>query len=269
MKKIMFLVVLLLFVVSMGYCSNESLVIKELDLELIKCPAGSFMMGSPEDELGRAEKLDEKLHSVIISKPFYIGQYEVTQSQYERIMGYNPSYFKGGNNPVESVNWFKAKMFCIKLNFLYKNYLPKGYRFDLPTEAQWEYACRAGTTTSLNSGKNITSEINACENFDEVGWYDYNSHRQAHPVGQKKPNAWGIYDMHGNIMEWCNGFYGEYPKEEVIDPRGPNSGTYYISRGGCWNSDADRNRSASRGLFEDPYYCDGVTGFRVAVVPSE
>ncbi|MBQ2594451.1 MAG: SUMF1/EgtB/PvdO family nonheme iron enzyme, partial [Candidatus Riflebacteria bacterium] len=109
MKKIMFLVVLLLFVVSTGYCSNESFVIKELDLELIKCPAGRFMMGSPEDELGRAEKLDEKLHSVIISKPFYIGQYEVTQSQYESVMGYNPSDFKGGNNPVETVSWFKAK----------------------------------------------------------------------------------------------------------------------------------------------------------------
>ena len=100
-----------------------------------------------------------------------------------------------------------------------------------------------------------------------MGWYDDNADRQAHPVGQKKPNAWGIYDMHGNIMEWCNGFYGEYPNEEVIDPRGPNSGTYYISRGGCWNSDADRNRSASRGLIDKPYICDGVIGFRVAVVP--
>ena len=267
MKKIIFLVVLLLFVVSTGYCSNESFVIKELDLELIKCPAGRFMMGSPEDEFGREDRLDEKLHSVIISKPFYIGQYEVTQSQYESVMGYNPSYFKGGNNPVESVSWFKAKIFCIKLNFLYKNYLPKGYRFDLPTEAQWEYACRAGTTTSLNSGKNITSGMYACKNFDEVGWYDDNADKQAHPVGQKKPNAWGIYDMHGNVAEWCNGFYGEYPKEEVIDPKGPNSGTYYILRGGCWNSDADRSRSAFRGLIDKPYMGDCTVGFRVAVVP--
>jgi formylglycine-generating enzyme required for sulfatase activity len=264
MKKIVFFVVLLLFVVSMGYCSNESFVIKELNLELIKCPAGRFMMGSPEDEIGGDKK--EKLHLVTITKPFYIGKYEVTQSQYSTLMDKNPSKFIGANNPVEMVSYDDAKAFCDKMNLKYLNILPKGYKFDLPTEAQWEYACRAGTNTSLNNGKNLTTIDEACLNLDEIAWYTKNSGKTTHEVGQKKPNAWGIYDMHGNVCEWCRDWYGEYPKEDVIDPTGANSGSYRVCRGGSWSSLALYCRSADRGNRHPVRRNHGV-GFRLALVP--
>ena len=168
LNKIVKFLILFLFTVPTAYCSNEAFVIKELNLELVKCPAGSFMMGSPEEEHSTIKKemdsfhkdtygfeYSEGLHSVNINKAFYIGKYEVTQSQYIAIMGNNPSKFKGDNNPVESIDWVKAKLFCAKLNCLYKKYLPKGYKFDLPTEEQWEYACRADISTAFNNGKII------------------------------------------------------------------------------------------------------------------
>ena len=159
---------------------------------------------------------------------------------------------------------------------MFKDYLPQGYKFDLPTEAQWEYACRAGTTTSLNSGKNITSKRGFCPNLDEVGWSSENSKGVTHPVGQKKPNAWGIYDMHGNVLEWCNDWYGDYPKKQVTDPIGGKSGSKRILRSGSEISNfspfsPDNNavfRSANR-YYNYPSHKSNDIGFRVALVPIE
>ncbi len=272
MKKIICFVFLLLFVVSTGYCSNESFIIKELNLELIKCPAGSFMMGSPESEHSRHKEemnvyheatygfnYGEELHSVTIDKPFYIGKYEITQNQYRFIMGDNPSRFKGEINPVESVDWIKAKLFCIKLNYLYKNILPKGYNFDLPTEAQWEYACRAGTNTALNNGENMTSYEGACSNLDEVAWYSENASYTTHIVGQKKSNDWGIYDMHGNVWEWCKDTYKDYSEKHIRNRD-------RVVRGGSFFDSAIYCRSANR--FNNFCSCCAFClGFRVALVP--
>ena len=233
--------------------------------EMVKCPAGSFEMGSPSGELGRYG--GEKQHHVTISKSFYIAKYPVTQAQYKAVMGNNPSHFKGDNNPVECVSWFKAKEFCDKLNEVTGSTRPAGYKFDLPTEAQWEYACRAGTTTSLNSGKNITSENGRCSNLDEVGWYYGNSEMNTHPVGLKKPNAWGIYDMHGNVWEWCSDWYGEYSRIST-DPEGTfNYGYGRAGRGGSWGGDPWYCRSAIRGGFT-PDHEKSYLGFRIALVPS-
>ncbi|MBO4715392.1 MAG: formylglycine-generating enzyme family protein, partial [Verrucomicrobia bacterium] len=177
---------------------------------------GTFMMGSPTNELGRLKlRLDaETQHRVTLTKGYWMGKYEVTQVQYKAIMGYNPSIFIGDNLPVEQVSWADAMEFCRKLTDKLGDTLPKGYECSLPTEAQWEYACRAGTMSSLNSGKNVTTaekgEKGVCYNLDEVGWYWMNGGMKnwnggknplicTHPVGQKKPNAWGLYDMHGNV----------------------------------------------------------------------
>ena len=153
------------------------------------------------------------------------------------------------------------------MNSTYRNLIPNGYKFDLPTEAQWEYACRAGTTTSLNSGKNITSN-GSCYNLDEVGWYSNNSDGYTHEVGQKKPNAWGIYDMHGNVWEWCRDWYGDYPSASVTDPTGPNGGSNRVLRGGSWFSDARDCRSADR-INYYPGSRSNELGFRLALVPVE
>ncbi len=235
-----------------------------IGLEMVYCPAGSFMMGSPENELGRFDS--EIQHKVTLTKPFYIGKYPVTQKLYEAVMGINPSCFKGENNPVEFVDWNDAKNFCDKLNQRFSSQLPKSYKFNLPTEAQWEYACRAGTTTALNNGKDLTSERCKCNNLDEVAWYHDNSDKETHPVGQKKPNAWGIYDMHGNVCEWCRDS-GDYSNGDVTDPEGPDSSTDHVLRGGGWDYMPKLCRSSYR-------YCVNLSGtnidigFRLALVPN-
>ncbi len=159
---------LLTLIVSKSYGLDETFVIEEINLEMVKCPEGRFMMVSPNNELGR--NASESQHLVTITKPFYIGKYEVTQSQYSALMGNNPSKIRTRNRPVEMVSYDDAKAFCDKMNLKYLNILPKGYKFDLPTEAQWEYACRAGTKTALNSGMNLT-KTTSCPNVNEVAWY--------------------------------------------------------------------------------------------------
>ncbi len=161
------------------------------------------MMGSPDTEPGRNKK--ENLRKVTISEDFYIGKYEVTQAQFKAVMDKNPSRFIGDNNPVENVGWPDIMEFLNRLNNMTGSTRPAGYRFDLPTEEQWEYACRAGTTTAYNNGRNITDKFGDCPNLDEIAWYISNSGGKTHSVGQKKPNAWGIYDMLGNVKEWCIG----------------------------------------------------------------
>jgi formylglycine-generating enzyme required for sulfatase activity len=174
-----------------------------------------------------------------------MGKYEVTQAQWEAVMGNNPSRFKGPNRPVEMVSWDDAQAFIAALNR--RN---DGYVYRLPTEAEWEYACRAGSTGDY-AGK-----------LDEMGWYEENAGRQTHPVGQKQPNAWGLYDMHGNVSEWCQDSYRLYPDGVVTDPQGPSSDSNRVIRGGGWGYAAAYCRSAYRyGL--SPGYRDLALGFRL------
>jgi formylglycine-generating enzyme required for sulfatase activity len=247
-------------------------------IPMIWIKRGTFTMGSPRDELGRPRVKEgsedkEALHEVTLSKGFWIGKYEITQGQYQALMGKNPSHIKGSNLPVSYVSWNDAIAFCEKLTSTEKSAgrLPEGYKYTLPTEAQWEYACRAGTTTALNNGKNLTSTA-ACPNLDEVGWYyfyaDGTLNDTLHPVGQKKPNAWGLYDMHGNVNEWCLDWYGVYSSTPVKDPTGPATGTERVHRGGCYYDSANDCRSATRWSWtpDEKYWG---SGFRLALTPVQ
>ncbi len=207
-------------------------------------PSGSFMMGSPSSEDKRDK--DEVLHRVTISKPFYIGMYEVTQKQWEEVMGNNPSKFKnaGSNAPVEQVSWEDCQMFLNKL--CDRLGVPRG-TYRLPTEAQWEYACRAGTSTPFYFGSSFDSSM---ANFD--GHFPYGGasmriyREKTLPVGSFKPNAFGLYDTAGNVWEWCNDWYGDYSSGSQTDPAGLGSGSDHVERGGGWNGNARGCRSADR-----------------------
>jgi formylglycine-generating enzyme required for sulfatase activity len=267
---------------------------KTTHLVLRKIKAGTFVMGSPENELGRADPggeavriVDETQHTVTLTKDYYIGVFEVTQAQYELVMGENPSLkSRGAMYPVDAVGWDKARggpaiekigpkglpgpVPGLPFTFLGRLSDRTGLRFDLPTEAQWEYACRAGTTTALNNGKNLTQAAGSDAGLDEVGWYDANAWHagsQTHPVGLKKPNAWGLYDMHGNVWEWCLDFAGDYPKGAVTDPEGPgNDGAYqFVYRGGTWYWPPRFCRSAVRFKMRGTLYMHA-DGFRAAML---
>jgi formylglycine-generating enzyme required for sulfatase activity len=198
------------------------------------CPQGILSMGSPVDEPGRES--GETLHDVTLSQGFWMSTYEVTQAQWEAVMGANPSAFQGPDRPVEQVSWNDAQIF---LEFLNDGVTDALYR--LPTEAEWEYACRAGTTARFYWGEDIAAaQINA------NAWFKDNAGGETHPVGQKNPNPWGLYDMGGNVLEWCQDWYGDYPAGPVTDPQGPASGTYRAYRGGSWYYETGAARSASR-----------------------
>jgi|GEM_PF-1715004 len=215
-----------------------------VSLDMVWCPPGTFTMGSPESELGRQE--DETQHEVQLTRGFWMGKYEVTQEQWERIMGSNPACFKGPRNPVEQVSWEECQEFIKKLNYLTSGSQESSFR--LPTEAEWEYACRAGTKTALYTGKELTAASGRCPNVDEIAWYGENSGGTSHPVGQKRANAWGLYDMSGNVWEWCQDWwYGFYPAGPLVDPAGPGSGDQRVFRGGYWEYIATCCRSATRG----------------------
>ena len=275
MKKIIsvasFAIALLVVANSVNQRMAMAQSLKSILNDMVTCPAGTFVMGSPESEPYR--KKDEIQHEVTISKEFKIGKYEVTQELYEKVMGTNPSrYIKDPAYPVQMVTWEDAKNFCAKLNLMYSDELPKGYIFDLPTEAQWEYACRAGTTTAFNNDKDLTAE-RFCPNLDEVGWYigskDKTNKGGTHPVGKKKPNAWGIYDMHGNVAEWCVDCYGSYPTDKITDPLCINSDMRYIVRGGTSGDFARSCRSANRYNNGCKLACSSNWGFRLALVPIQ
>ncbi|MBS3764809.1 MAG: SUMF1/EgtB/PvdO family nonheme iron enzyme, partial [Planctomycetes bacterium] len=200
-------------------------VVKKLDLDdgvtmkLVLIPAGEFEMGSNSGDD------DEKaVHTVRITKPFYMGVTEVTQEQWQAVMGENrenPSffYFDGKQNPVETVSWNDLTEFCKKLS------QRTGRRVRLPTEAEWEYACRAGNTTAYCFG-------DSKRQLGDYAWYDDNSNSKTHPVGQKKANDWGLYDMHGNVCEWCRDYYDDdyYENSPESDPTGPNTGSFRVLR---------------------------------------
>ena len=225
-------------------------------LELVLIPAGEFLMGSPDSDKDADEKPQ---HRVRITKPFYLGKYLVTQEQWEAVMGNNPSYFKGPKNPVEQVSWDDCQKFLDKLNKRQGN--PAG-KFVLPTEAQWEYACRAGSTTRYYVGDDEAR-------LGDYAWYGKNSDGKTHPVGGKKPNPWGLYDMHGNVLEWCQDWEdgGYYARSPTVDPMGAITGSYRVIRGGCWHFAAEICRSAYRlGHLPGDRTID--VGFRVSRVPA-
>ena len=236
-----------------------------IGMKLVLIPKGTFMMGSPASEQGRDD--DETQHEVTISEDYYLGVFEVTQGQYEKVMGTNPSYFpkrvigKSDSSmyPVEKVSWEDAVEFCKKLSELPEE-KKAGRVYRLPTEAEWEYACRAGSKAAYSFGANSKS-------LGDYAWFGENSGRQTHPVGEKKANAWGLYDMHGNVWELCSDWYGEYPKGAVSDPSGPNEGSDRVIRGGGWFNGAANCRSAFRISFVPSLRYD-ILGFRVALSSS-
>jgi formylglycine-generating enzyme required for sulfatase activity len=221
---------------------------KGVTMKLVRIPAGKFLIGSPDTEAGRGG--DESPRLVTISKPFYMGVYEVTQPQYEAVMGRNPSTHKVPGNPVENVKWDDAAEFCKKLS-------EKARRtVRLPTEAEWEYACRAGTKTAYYFG-------NDAGKLGDYAWFDRNADKKPHEAGQKKPNPAGLYDMYGNIAEWCSGWYADsYAKGKAVDPQGADSGKDRIVRGGACREGPSSCRSAHRGRVGSDWWHDDI-GFRV------
>ncbi|MEI6233891.1 MAG: SUMF1/EgtB/PvdO family nonheme iron enzyme [Planctomycetota bacterium] len=211
-------------------------------MELVRIPKGTFTMG---------DKDDGPAHEVTITKDYYMGKYHVTQEQYQAVMGTNPSRFKGDQNPVEEVSWDDAVAFCAKLSQL------SGKQIELPTEAQWEKACRAGTTTKFYTG-------DSDEDLARAGWYDKNSDDKSHPVGQKVSNSYGLYDMHGNVWQWCKDWYTSYNAGAQTDPTGPTTGTTRVLRGGSWGYYPSRCRSAYRGSFT-PDFRLNLIGFRIVL----
>ena len=244
----------------------------------VKIEGGSFMMGSSERE---KDRIDNEIHHQVSVNAFYMSKYEVTQQEYERVMGMNPSHFKGPNLPVENVSWHEAVAYCnarssregfspvytLKGEIVRCNWHTVGYR--LPTEAEWEYACRARTFTAFNTGDHITTEQ---ANYD--GNYFYTNgvrglyREKTTPVGTFAPNSWGLYDMHGNVWEWCWDWFGVYDIRKQHNPIGPNSGADRVIRGGSWGGSALYLRSANR-CSNSPFSKDSYLGFRVLISCEE
>lgn len=277
--------------------SNDACRTTNLWLRLI--PPGTFTMGSPTTELGHDWYSSgyETQHAVTISKPFYLGVFEVTQKQYSLVMGSNPAFYAGDTRPVEGVSYNTLRGTLNGAAWPSHNQVDAtsffgvlrsktALTFDLPTEAQWEYACRAGTTTALNNGKDLT-DTKQCPEMAEVGRYGYNQndgkggYTSAHTkVGSYRANAWGLYDMHGNVGEWCLDWWQyNLGTSAVTDPKGASSGSYRLERGGCWYSHYDAGcaaacRSAYRcnnfnNHYAYPNYSSSGWGFRVCCFPAD
>ena len=226
--------------------------VNSIGMRLVTIPDGTCMMGSRESEQ-EGYGFERPRHAVKITRPFRMGATEVNQSQYRRIMGENPSEVKDLGRPVEQVSWMDAVRFCHRLSSLPAEQAA-GNVYRLPTEAEWEYACRAGTTTQYSFGDDASR-------LTEYAWF--NGH--AGPSGKKKPNPWGLYDMHGNQAEWCQDWYGEYSNRAVTDPTGPDSGVHRVVRGGSWVCGARGCRSAARYI----NCADPGAGFRVVCTPIQ
>jgi formylglycine-generating enzyme required for sulfatase activity len=224
MKMRALIVAMVLVGICPAYAQQPQEITNSIGMKFASISAGSFIMGSSEKEAGRHP--NETSHRVTISESFYLGRFEVTQNEYEKVTGTNPSTLKGSQHPVETLDWEDAVAFCRKLSeFPEEKAVGRVYR--LPTEAEWEYGCRAGSETPFSFGE-------SAKLLHDHAWYEENSKNQHHPVGEKRPNQWGLYDMQGNVCEWCNDWYGDYPSEAVIDPQGPIRGSERVIRGGSW-----------------------------------
>ena len=245
-----------------------SLTIKGVDYTFCWCPAGSFMMGSPNTERGRDDDGEEVQHQVTLSSGFWMLETEVTQKMWESVMGNNPSFYKGENRPVEQVSWNDCQNFVEKLN--QENAIPNGYMASLPSEAQWEYACRAGTNTPFNFGTTLNGDHANCDGKSPYGTTRGPFKGETTNVKSYSPNAWGLYDMHGNVSEWCSDWYDEryYANSPKTDPMGPASGEERVYRGGSWDEDAEDCRSAVR-EGDEPADRDNDTGFRLILTPNK
>jgi formylglycine-generating enzyme required for sulfatase activity len=242
-------------------------VVNSIGMKLVLIPAGTFQMGSRPTEEGA--HADEVLHEVRLTRPFYLGAYEVTQSQYRQVMGKNPSNFVPGmvrvsdtsNFPVENITWKDAVRFCRKLSEL-PDEKEAGRVYRLPTEAEWEYASRAGTQTAFHFGDDFGS-------LADYGHFQIDQERETHAVGTKKPNPWGLFDMYGNVWEFCADHHApRYAEESVVDPRGPEQGTERVARGGSYLSKPNHCRSAARQACNPDQVFDDC-GFRIVLEISD
>jgi uncharacterized protein (TIGR02996 family) len=233
-------------------------IVEAIDLQLVLIPPGSFWMGSPP---GEDDRQDDEAPQVRVtsSRGFWMSAHAITQAQWEAIVGRHHSHFHGPDLPVDSVLFEECRIFCEWLQ------AQQGVAARLPTEAEWEYACRAGTTSVWNTGETLLAEwanydaTNTFGVFPPGGWRETTT-----PVGSFPPNAWGLYDMHGNVFEWCSDWYGDYPAEPVTDPTGPSAGSLHILRGGSWWEYAWAGRSARR-FTNDSSERDNQHGFRIVV----
>jgi formylglycine-generating enzyme required for sulfatase activity len=233
--------------------------------DLVFIPPGAFRMGSPTNELDRFSDEGPQA-AVTLTKGFYMSKYLVTQENYAAVVGSNPSFFTSALNlPVEQVSWNDATNYCAlrTQQEIATGRIPAGCRYRLPTEAEWEYACRAWTSDRrLHYGDDP-----GYPNLGDYAWYSANSGNGTHPVGQKRPNAWGLYDMAGNVWVWCQDWYGTYSGGSVTDPRGPDAGASRVLRGGGWSFDARFCRSAQRSS-SSPAFTSSLVGLRVVLVPN-
>ncbi len=218
-----------------------------IGMEFVLIPAGTFQMGASD---AGAHSDEQPVHRVTISRPFYLSTHEVTQRQWLAVMETNPSFFKGDNMPVEQLPWYDITLFIHRLNQREKT---ASYR--LPTEAEWEYAARAGTQTAYSFGDDVSQ-------LPTYAWFKANTTKKPRAVGQRAPNPWGLYDMHGNVWEWVQDGYGPYLPQAVTDPVGSEDVSHRIIRGGSWIDTAEKCRSSYR-LYRHPVDRDGTIGFRL------
>ncbi len=234
---------------------RKTVIVNDVEFAFRWCPAGTFIMGAPKDEEGRYD--DETQHQVTLTKGFWMMETQVTQKQWKAVMWSNPSNFIGDDLPVEKVSWNDCQEFCKKCAQL-------ALTVQLPTEAQWEYACRAGSTTAYFWGNALNGDKANCDGNYPCGTITQGKYqKKTMPVGSYEANAWGLYDMHGNVREWCQDWYGDYPGGSVTDPTGPSNGLRRVYRGGGWRSYARNCRSANRSYRVPEVQISGL-GFRVS-----